>query len=294
MKVCIICIILSSLIFSVSAFGQYSNPEYQITYLMDINQKGLYINGTPSQTDATCIKENDIVFVPIRTFFSAAGFSTFSDDETQKFKSDIEGTLFYVDGVNNQIGFGDFKYTPLIPPQFIGEECYVSLQDLLGLMDYDSVNGFIYMSVGSDFIEKIENHCKEMQKGEIYIFPVNESIVYRNSKPISFNEKIHIQNGYMMIPLRDTIQTLNPNAEIQWNEEKKMAQIQFNDKTLTFDTVNQKVYVNKYELHLKQNIETQNNHLFISLRDFANIVGLSDYLIYWDAERKTAYVRMAI
>ncbi len=294
MKVCIICIILSSLIFSVSAFGQYSNPEYQITYLMDINQKGIYINGTPSQTDAACIKENDIVFVPIRTFFSAAGFSTFSDDETQKFKSDIEGTLFYVDGVNNQIGFGDFKYTPLIPPQFIGEECYVSFQDLLGLMEYDSVNGFIYMSVGSDFIEKIENHCKEMQKGEIYIFPVNESIVYRNSKPISFNEKIHIQNGYMMIPLRDTIQTLNPNAEIQWNEEKKMAQIQFNDKTLTFDTVNQKVYVNKYELHLKQNIETQNNHLFISLRDFANIVGLSDYLIYWDAERKTAYVRMAI
>ena len=294
MKVCIICIILSSLIFSVSAFGQYSNPEYQITYLMDINQKGLYINGTPSQTDAACIKENDIVFVPIRTFFSAAGFSTFSDDETQKFKSDIEGTLFYVDGVNNQIGFGNFKYTPLIPPQFIGEECYVSFQDLLGLMEYDSVNGFIYMSVGSDFIEKIENHCKEMQKGEIYIFPVNESIVYRNSKPISFNEKIHIQNGYMMIPLRDTIQTLNPNAEIQWNEEKKMAQIQFNDKTLTFDTVNQKVYVNKYELHLKQNIETQNNHLFISLRDFANIVGLSDYLIYWDAERKTAYVRMAI
>ena len=73
-----------------------------------------------------------------------------------------------------------------------------------------------------------------------------------------------------------------------------MAQIQFNDKMLTFDTVNQKVYVNKYELHLKQNIETQNNHLFISLRDFANIVGLSDYLIYWDAERKTAYVRMAI
>ena len=97
-----------------------------------------------------------------------------------------------------------------------------------------------------------------------------------------------------MIPLRNTIQTLNPNAEIQWNEEKKMAQIQFNDKMLTFDTVNQKVYGNKYELHLKQNIETQNNHLFISLRDFANIVGLSDYLIYWDAERKTAYVRMAI
>ena len=294
MKVCIICIILSSLIFSVSAFGQSLNPEYQITYLMDINQKGIYINGTPSQTDAACIKENDIVFVPIRTFFSAAGFSTFSDDETQKFKADIDGTLFYVDGVNNQIGFGNFKYTPLIPPQFIGEECYVSFQDLLGLMDYDSVNGFIYMSVGSDFIEKIENHCKEMQKGEIYIFPVNESIIYRDNKPISFNEKIHIQNGYMMIPLRDTIQTLNPNAEIQWNEEKKMAQIQFNDKMLTFDTVNQKVYVNKYELHLKQNIETQNNHLFISLRDFANIVGLSDYLIYWDAERKTAYVRMAI
>ena len=49
-----------------------------------------------------------------------------------------------------------------------------------------------------------------------------KSIDKVNRKHISY-EKIYIQNGYMMIPLSDTIQKLNQNAEIQWNVEKKLA-----------------------------------------------------------------------
>ena len=294
MKVRIICIILSFLIFPATVFGQALNNDYQTTCLMDINQKGIYVNGTLYQTDATCIKENDVVLVPMCAFLSAAGFPTISNDETQQFEANIEDTLFYVDGLNNQIGFGDFKYTTLISPQFIDGECYISFQDILGLIDYDSINGFIYMSVGNDFVEKTENYFRKMQQSKIYIFPTNENIVYLENETITFNEKIYIENGYIMIPLRDIVQMLNQNTEIQWNEEKKLAQIQFNDKQLILDIVNKKAYVNKYELYLKQNMQIQNNHLFISLRDFANLIGVSDNSIYWDAQRKAAYIRMSI
>ena len=96
----------------------------------------------------------------------------------------------------------------------------------------------------------------------------------------------------MMIPLRDTIQALYKNSEIQWNKEKKLVQAQLNDKYLTLDTVNQKIFINGEELYLEQNTEMINNHFFISLRDFAKILGLYDTAIYWNEEVKSAYVRI--
>ena len=292
MRIYIICFILSFLIFSTTIFGQSPNYDYQTTYLMETNLKGIRINGALIQTDSACLEENGVVMVPLLTFLSFARFSTLNDYETEQFQADIDGFLFYVDGVNDKIGFEDYQYSALVPPLFINEECYVSFQDLSGLMSYDSTNGLISMSVGNDFIERIENHCREMQQSEIYVFPANESTIYKGKQPIHFNERTYIQNDYMMIPLRDTIQALYKNSEIQWNKEKNLVQAQLNEKYLTLDTVNQKFFINGEEVYLEQNTEMINNHFFISLRGFAKILGLYDTAIYWNEEVKSAYVRI--
>ena len=47
-------------------------------------------------------------------------------------------------------------------------------------------------------------------------------------------------------------------------------------------------------MYLKQNIQIKNNHLFVSLKDFANLIWLFDNSIYSDTQRKADYVRMSI
>ena len=74
MRVYIICFILSFLIFSTTIFGQSPNYDYQTTYLMETNQKGIRINGAFIQTDSACLEENSVVMVPLLTFLSFAGF----------------------------------------------------------------------------------------------------------------------------------------------------------------------------------------------------------------------------
>ena len=68
MRIYIICFILSFLIFSTTIFGQSPNYDYQTTYLMETNRKGIRINGALIQTDSACLEENGVVMVPLLTF----------------------------------------------------------------------------------------------------------------------------------------------------------------------------------------------------------------------------------
>ena len=79
---------------------------------------------------------------------------------------------------------------------------------------------------------------------------------------------------------------------IRENSQYILMKDQLNEKYLTLDTVNQKFFINGEEVYLEQNTEMINNHFFISLRDFAKILGLYDTAIYWNEEVKSAYVRI--
>ena len=290
MKLRMIFLILSFCLFPTVVFGQSS--DYQTIYFLDINENEIWANGAIFQTDVACKRENGAVMVPLGAFFSAANFATVCDTKAQQFQADIDGTLFSVDGTSQRIGFGDSQYFTFLPPQWVEGECYVAFQDLSGIMDHDAANGILSFSVGSDFMERIKNHCNRLQQSTRYVFDAKKGVVFRENKLLPFEETIYLHQGSLMLPLRDMMQALDEDCILAWEDETKVVQIQFQDQQITLDTVSQRLFLDGREIYLKQPTEIHHQHVFLSFRDWANLLDIHEESIFWDAERKAALVRI--
>ena len=299
-RVVVICFMLSVALFPASSFAapikEDEQTAYQTTYFMSIHEKGIYRNGTLIQEDAACLEENGTIMVPVVSLFSSAGFGVTEAEGREEVQVDFNGHLFWVNGAEDTIGFDTESYPALVSPVFQSGECFVSFQDLSGFLKYDAVNGLISMSVGRNLAEKMEAYCREMQQREVYLFPANESTVYQGKEPVELHERTYIQNGHMMIPLRDTLEALCPNTVVQWDGKRKQIQMTRKDQQITLDTVNQTIDIQgetkKEKWELAQRVEIINQRCFLSLRDFVNLAGGKDMDIYWMETEKAASIRL--
>lgn len=97
----------------------------------------------------------------------------------------------------------------------------------------------------------------------------------------------YLKNGYTMLPLRALLEVSNPEQDVKWNSTKKMAYTFVNSEYITI-TAGADSYTRATEnIALRTPAETVNGRLFVSLRDWLDIMGIADGQYDWNPETKT-------
>ncbi|MDO4531891.1 MAG: copper amine oxidase N-terminal domain-containing protein [Bacillota bacterium] len=95
------------------------------------------------------------------------------------------------------------------------------------------------------------------------------------------------QDGYTMLPLRALLMVSNPEQQINWNNNTKQAST-FVDNKLVTVVSGEPTYTKETEkIALRTPAETVNGRLFVSLRDWMDIMEIDVSQLDWDAATKT-------
>ena len=168
----------------------------------------------------------------------------------------------------------------------------VVFNDICDVMTYDDINGIVFLYVGDDFGNLLENHFKNNQNKKILKMSVNSNDVEFRKEQFFWNTKIYNSNKNLMIPVRNLFETIHPYSVITWDDNYKRADIEFGNTKIQLDYKNEKIYVNSEEIYLSENIELKNGSLYISLNSLREIFSLYKYDIYWDKNKGVLYLRI--
>ena len=290
-----ICFLISIFIFTVTTFANNLevSDQYSRTCYMNMNAKEIFVNSEQFETKYSFYDVNGYLMIPLNTLFSFAGLNTVIDSENKEFITDIGNSKLYINGKNKMMCYGDYKYRMIAPTIFTNDECFVALNDVIGIIEYDEINKCIFLSVGSDFEAALDNHFVQLSKQRIITATLDEDCIYKDDIPINIGTEIYNNNGYLMLPVRTMFSVFCRDAEITWNEKNKIANITLDDTSIELDYISQKIYMNSIELYyLDYPLDIKDNRLFLPLRLLQAIKILSEYDIYYDDTNKTAYMRI--
>ena len=200
--------------------------------------------------------------------------------------------IFYIDNTNNTMSFGQYENKLIIPSVITENECYIAFNDICDVMTYDDINGIVFLYVGDDFGNILENHFKNNQNKKILKMSVNSNDVEFGKEQFFWNTKIYNSNKNLMIPVRNLFETIYPYSVITWDDNYKRANIEFGNTKIQLNYKNEKIYVNSEEIYLSENIELKNGSLYISLNSLNKILDLYKYDIYLDKNKGVLYLRI--
>ncbi|MBR5269671.1 MAG: copper amine oxidase N-terminal domain-containing protein, partial [Anaerotignum sp.] len=142
---------------------------------------------------------------------------------------------------------------------------------------------------------------KPVQKPEDpVVSPLNEYKIVIGSADIVKNGKVSYtsdvvpylnKDGYTMLPLRALLEVSNPEQKVTWNNGTKSAHTFVNNKLISIRP-HDPVYTKETEsIALRTPAETVNGRLFVSLRDWMNIMEIDVSQINWDAPSATVTLK---
>lgn len=101
------------------------------------------------------------------------------------------------------------------------------------------------------------------------------------------------ENGYVMLPLRE-LATALPNLEVTWDKERNTACLYtadlWHDLLAEIPLGSQTASFHGQPLALREPATEKDGRTFLSLRDAANICGIRNSEITWDAETQTVRI----
>ena len=101
------------------------------------------------------------------------------------------------------------------------------------------------------------------------------------------------ENGYVMLPLRE-LATALPNLEVAWDKERNTACLytadRWHDLLAEIPLGSQTASFHGQTLALREPATEKDGRTFLSLRDAANICGIRNSEITWDAETQTVRI----
>ena len=128
----------------------------------------------------------------------------------------------------------------------------------------------------------------EAPKNEYHII-IGNADIYKNGS-ISYTADVVPylnQDGYTMLPLRALLMVSNPNQQISWNSSIKQASTLINNKQVALIS-GETTYIKETEkIQLRTPAETVNGRMFVSLRDWMDIMEIDVSQLHWDAAAKT-------
>ena len=101
------------------------------------------------------------------------------------------------------------------------------------------------------------------------------------------------ENGYVMLPLRE-LATALPNLEVAWDKERNTACLytadRWHDLLAEIPLESQTASFHGQPFALREPATEKDGRTFLSLRDAANICGIRNSEITWDAETQTVRI----
>lgn len=120
--------------------------------------------------------------------------------------------------------------------------------------------------------------------------------IYKNNVLIPLDSKTYIKDGYMMLPLRAFLTSIDNNT-MHWNDGTKIAWIQINGNMVVCNIKENSITVNGEKIDISGTVEIKEGRIFVPLRNWKNILNscgftVEDKDIIWNAADKTATVNI--
>ncbi len=128
----------------------------------------------------------------------------------------------------------------------------------------------------------------EAPKNEYRII-IGDTDIYKNGS-ISYTADVVPylnRDGYTMLPLRALLMVSNADHEISWNPSIKQASTLINNKQVALISGETTYIKETQKIQLRTPAETVNGRMFVSLRDWMDIMEIDVSNLHWDAAAKT-------
>lgn len=140
--------------------------------------------------------------------------------------------------------------------------------------------------------EKPEEKPSEEITQNTYTISIGKKEIRKNAE-VAYTADVapYISNDYTMLPLRALLVISDPNVEIKWDSPSKTATISYNGKTFSVIANQATMTKDNQPINLATAAEVNEGRLFVSLRDWMQIMDISDDHISWDSETKTVTLK---
>lgn len=120
-----------------------------------------------------------------------------------------------------------------------------------------------------------------------YKITIGKANILKNGEVSYTSDAVpYLKNGYTMLPLRALLEVSNPNQVVNWNNGTKSAHTFVNNKLVSIKP-GEATYTKALDkIELSTPAETVNGRLFVSLRDWMNIMEIDASQFSWDAATK--------
>ena len=133
--------------------------------------------------------------------------------------------------------------------------------------------------------EKQETAKYTAKAGDNFVFKDKGEKIY-----LEDNDKILINNGIVMVPLRFVLNTIDKDAKIKWNDETKTAVIEIRIRVAEITAGKDTMKINGVDgIEMERETIIENGKMYVSMKDFANATGmlLSEY--GYDSEKNEVF-----
>lgn len=98
----------------------------------------------------------------------------------------------------------------------------------------------------------------------------------------------YVQEGRIMLPVRDITEALSENAIVKWDEASNSVVVMYGSRIATFKVGEKVLNVNGVEIPMEAPAEITYEKVYLPIRELGYILGLNDSKIHWDPETNTA------
>lgn len=140
--------------------------------------------------------------------------------------------------------------------------------------------------------ENSEEKPSEKISENTYTISIGNKDIQKNDK-LAYAADVapYISNGYTMLPLRALLEISDPSVEIKWDSPSKTATISYNGKTFTIVANHETMTKDNDPIALSTVAEVNGGRLFVSLRDWMQIMDIPDEKVSWDSTTKTVILK---
>lgn len=137
----------------------------------------------------------------------------------------------------------------------------------------------------------IEEIPVEPEKDTYQITIGSPAIVKNGVVSYTSDASPYLSHGYTMLPLRALLNVTYPDLEVKWDAKSKIATAVVDGENVTIP-VTTNIY-SKGETQFKYYVmpELTDGRLFISLRDWMDLMGIENSQLGWDAKTKTVTLK---
>ncbi|WP_313527885.1 stalk domain-containing protein [Anaerotignum sp.] len=128
---------------------------------------------------------------------------------------------------------------------------------------------------------------EEVVKNTYTISIGNKNILKNGAVAYTADVEPYISNGYTMLPLRALLDISDPNVDIKWDSPSKTATISYNGKIFTIVANKETMMKDGKSVDLATAAEVADDRLFVSLRDWMQIMDIPSEQVNWDSATKT-------